>query len=47
MSTPRRRAREGFERVAGEWAMMIAVPDRVDFFVSYTSADRPSAEWIA
>jgi hypothetical protein len=23
------------------------VPDSVDFFVSYTSADRPWAEWIA
>ena len=27
--------------------MMAAVPDPVDFFVSYTSADRPWAEWIA
>jgi tetratricopeptide (TPR) repeat protein len=27
--------------------MMTAVSDAVDFFVSYTSADRPWAEWIA
>jgi predicted nucleotide-binding protein len=27
--------------------MMAGVPDPVDFFVSYTSADRPWAEWIA
>ena len=27
--------------------MMAAMPDAVDFFVSYTSADRPWAEWIA
>jgi hypothetical protein len=27
--------------------MMVVVRDRVDFFVSYTSADRPWAEWIA
>jgi len=27
--------------------MMASVRDRVDCFVSYTSADRPWAEWIA
>lgn len=26
--------------------MMTALRDPVDFFVSYTSADRPWAEWI-
>jgi tetratricopeptide (TPR) repeat protein len=31
----------------GGGAIMGMVPDRVDFFVSYTSADRPWAEWIA
>jgi len=27
--------------------MMADVTDPVDFFVSYSSADRPWAEWIA